>query len=373
MSLLEWVLSSITALLMTATLLPLSRIEHWCVRGLDFPRMQIACALAVLFAMQTLCLSGGAATPLVWGLWLLTLGCLALQGWWILPYTRLYKPEVLSAQQEDVANTVRVMTANVLTTNRNVHALLALVKRYQPDLLVTLETDQWWQDKLSPLKGTYPHVVQQPMDNLYGMHLFSRYPLSDTEVQFLVEDDVPSIHTLVTLPSGRKVRLHCLHPAPPSPTENETSSERDAELVMVGKRAADSTLAVIVTGDLNDVAWSTTTRLFRKLSGLLDPRVGRGMFNTFHAEHWYFRWPLDHLFHSAHFHLVAMQRLPAFGSDHFPVLVTLLHTGSECPQQDGLESDADDRELAREKMDDEGVQVADVHLPGGAGTAVQSV
>jgi len=174
-SLLEWGLSSITALLLTATLLPLSRIEHWCVRGLDFPRMQIACALAVLLATQTMCLSV-AATPLVWSLWLLTMWSLALQAWWILPYTRLHKAEVLSAQQEDVANTVRVMTANVLTTNRNVHALLALVERYQPDLLVTLETDQWWQDKLSPLKDTYPHRVQQPMDNLYGMHLFSRYP-----------------------------------------------------------------------------------------------------------------------------------------------------------------------------------------------------
>ncbi len=31
------------------------------------------------------------------------------------------------------------------------------------------------------------------------------------------------MHTLLVLPSGRRVCLHCLHPAPPSPTENETS------------------------------------------------------------------------------------------------------------------------------------------------------
>lgn len=270
------------------------------------------------------------------------------------------------ADGERKADRLSIMSANILMTNRRADLLLKIVRAEKPDVLVTLETNAWWEAALVSLEADYPHRLKCPLENLYGMHLYSRLPLEDSRIQFLVEKEVPSMHTLVVLPSGRRVCLHCLHPAPPSPTENPTSQERDAELVMVGRSVARAKFPVIVSGDLNDVAWSATTRLFRKVSGLLDPRIGRGMYNTFHAGHRWFRWPVDHFFHSKHFTLVRLRRLPWCGSDHFPVFIELECGDQFAHDQEGISADHADQSEAKKKMAKKAVSSVEVHRPGEA-------
>lgn len=355
------IIATLVGLILLATLLPFSRRTEWLIRDLDFPRLQIAfLALATLAAELTLLDMGDADTI---ALVAITAACLLYQAWWIFPYTRVYPNEVKAALDVDEAERIRILTANVLAPNHNAEGLIAMIREHRPDVFVTLESDAWWQERLDALESDYPYSMKCPLDNLYGMHVYSRLALEDTAIQFLVEDDIPSMHALVVLESGRKVRMHFLHPAPPSPTEHDESTERDAELLVVAKSVADLDTPVVVAGDLNDVAWSVTTRLFRKISGLLDPRIGRGMFNTFHAGIPFLRWPLDHLFHSRHFTLSFIRRLPKFGSDHFPMLVELAYDRKHGADQEGLQADAGDEALAREKIAAEPVKVSDVHEP----------
>lgn len=348
----------LTAIIALATVLPLFNFTHWIVRGFDFPRFQIAVFSFVLLLAIFICMD--IQTPVTLVLISVTTLCLIWQLWWILPYTPLSSKEVKKSQEDNPDQKLNIITSNVLTPNRNAETLVKLVKQYQPDILVTLESDSWWEQQLEVLESTMPYTVKCPLDNLYGMHLYSKLPLHDSEISYIVEEDIPSIHTSIEMKTGQKVQAHFIHPAPPSPSENTKSAERDAELVVVAKKVAEQRQPIIVAGDLNDVAWSKTTRLFRKISGLLDPRIGRGMFNTFNAKLPILRWPLDHLFHSTHFTLCTIKRLPSIGSDHFPLFTSLALNPERHTEQDGIEPDGKDVEEAEEMAAEEGVNKEDV-------------
>lgn len=343
--------------------IPFLRIEGWWVRGFDFPRLQFATFAAVLGVIDFWLLE----FPNPWS-WSAVGACaiaLAIEAWWILPYTPFSKKEVVDCRTPDQGQSIAVMTANVLQPNKRADDLLKIVLDNQPDILVALETDAWWQENLDVLEREhgYVHTAKCPIDNLYGMLVYSRLPFENTKIQYLVEEGVPSVHTLARLASGDAVRMHFIHPAPPSPSENTESSERDAELIMVGKSVAKARIPAIVTGDLNDVAWSRTTRLFRAASGMRDIRIGRGMFNTFHATQWYLRWPLDHLFCSDHFELAEIRRLPKYGSDHFSMFVKLIWTPQDSNDAEPLQPDQDDKEMMDAKLNDENVSPNEVHQP----------
>lgn len=341
-------LAVFTFIFTAATLLPLSRYQKWWVRILDFPRLQIAAGIAGLMILQfsLLPLSQTAS----WLLIGINICCFLYQAWWIFPFSPLFPAEV-KLSHPGGSESLKIITGNVLADNKKYNRFLNIIRKNQPHIIVTLESDMRWQIHLDKLEHQYPYTVKCPKNNLYGMHVYSRLPLENADVKYLVEPDIPSIHAEAVLPSQQRIQLYFLHPKPPFPTEAEESTERDAEIIVVAKMAAQSNLPVIVTGDLNDVAWSATTRLFRKISGLLDPRIGRGMFNTYHADYWFIRWPLDYFFHSSHFTLEKLIRLPPFGSDHFAILIELIYQPEKKPEQKALQADADDRHQADEKLE----------------------
>ena len=340
--------------------------DEWWFRGADFPRLQILALGLIAFILMLVW-----DAPWNWVREVILLGVIAAVAYqlkMVLPYTFMWKKQVKTVAKTELQpeRQISLIVSNVLTPNTQYHLLLQQIRQHQPDLILTLESDAHWQQALNVLEDDYPYRVAVPLDNLYGMHLYSRLALKDIEVKFILSDEIPSIHATVILRSGQPVQLYCLHPKPPSPTEAKDSTLRDAELLIVGDQIKDLDESCIVMGDLNDVAWSRTTRLFQRISGLLDPRVGRHFVNTFHADYPLLRWSLDHVFHSTDFALVQMQRLAHIGSDHFPVYV-VLQTGRvfELAQEELEQTEADEQEAQEaiedgiEKAEREGKQVTD--------------
>lgn len=332
------------ALCVVTALVPLLPVNWWWVRIGDFPRLQ----LAIFYAIGLVSLTPywrrksariGLAAYVV---------CIGIQAYWIYPYLSVTPNEVEWAQSDDPAARLRIMSANVLESNRRAEALLQLVEQQNPDVLVLLEVNQRWIEDLKPLESRFRFHLTHPLENKYGMALYTNLEVISAEVRAMVLPEIPSIDATLRLRNGTPVRLFAVHPNPPRPGEDTT--KRDAELVLVGREVKDDP-TVIVLGDLNDVGWSRTTDLFQEVSGLLDPRIGRGMYSTFDAKSWIWRYPLDYCFHSEDFRVAEMKRLPYIGSDHFPLLVELSHEPAARQTQEGQELDQGDREDAQEAVE----------------------
>ena len=325
--------------------IPLLRHDAWWVRIFDFPRLQVAALALVPLVGVWFWLEEG---WLFYATLALATVAFGLEFARILPYTPLWRKETRDAEGGNP--TVRLLIANVLMSNRKKEGLLRYVEQTQPDLIVLDEPDAWWEQQLRPLETDFPHTLKDARGNTYGMLLYSRLPFEEAEKRCIVEEDVPSFHVCFRL-GGQRVLLHCIHPKPPYPKEATSTTDRDAELIVVGRLAALEEEPTLVAGDLNDVAWSHTTRLFQKVSGLLDPRRGRGMYNTFHAKVPFLRFPLDHVFHSEHFRLVRLERGPGYGSDHFPILVELELDPDAQYEQEAPALDRDAAEEADETVE----------------------
>jgi len=337
--------------IVTVSLVPLIRNDNWIFRIFEYPRAQKLFINIILLSVFVFIADWNSLHSVIFAA---LLGANALYLFYqIFPYTILSQRQLKDQKIPAEGRNFKLLICNVYQDNRNVQPCLDCIKDYDPDIVILVETDVWWKEKLASLEEKYPHRIMKPLENTYGMLLYSRLELIDPRVHYLIEEGIPSIHTKVKLPCGELFHLFSVHPQPPVPQENPRSTERDAELLLVAKKAKGCKLPVVVAGDLNDVAWSYTTELFMKTSGLLDPRRGRGFFNTFHAKHWFLRWPLDHIFCSEHFHLTALKRLPSVGSDHFPMFVQLAlnHEQRQENAKDKLEADAEDLEVAEEKIE----------------------
>lgn len=313
---------------------PATRNPHWFFRTADFVRLQ-----SLLIQLILLVLLLYFETKYSIFSWILLIAFLASMGYQcfkVFPYSSLF-PKRRSHASTD--GHVSILAGNVLQTNKRYQVFLSEIKRFDPDLVLAMETNKEWENGLLEIERVYPYTVKVPLENFYGMHLYSKKELENVEVKYQIEDDKPSIFFDYRIEGNLPIFFCCLHPAPPSPTENETSKERDAELMITGKQIRHKDKPTVVCGDMNDVVWSRTTRLFKKMTGMIDPRIGRGFFSTFHANYFFLRFPLDHLFHTRDLYVGKMIRSKNFGSDHFAMYYEIHHKKKvETPKNPKLEA-----------------------------------
>lgn len=344
MRILTLILCTIT---LAATGLPLINTATWWIRILDFPRIQIAVFTLVVtvLAYFFVDIKWQLKLPLLF----IMIVALVYQIQYVVVYTPLYKTQAKDSNEPVGENSMTLLVSNVLMENDDKVRFHKLVKKHNPDVVLINEPDQKWATSISKLDGDYPYSIKYPMDNTYGMILLSKFPLTESTINFLVKDNIPSVFTKITLPSGSKIDLYGVHPEPPKPGSD--TYERDTELLIIGKKIKKTNNPTIVAGDMNDVGWSVTSKLFRKYSKLVDPREGRGLYNTYNVDVPLLRYPLDHIFYSSEFGLIDLKTLKDIGSDHYPLLIRLNYEPDSKNTKEIENTDANEEERVEEKID----------------------
>ncbi|MFN3150037.1 endonuclease/exonuclease/phosphatase family protein [Bremerella sp.] len=355
-SALIWLARITLALLVIVSLAPLVNTGYWVVRLCDFPRVQ----LLFLLLVPTLAIVAHA-----WGTrgfklqhWIVGAVILATATWQaahVLPFTPLWPQELADASEQP---NLRLMVANIKYGNTQFEEVSQVIELADPDLLLLIEINQKWSAELNPLRQAYTHHVEVIRDEGLGLALWSKLPIYEDQVKYLVSERRPSIFATLTLPDGKTMQVAGLHPTPPglkddTPGGRRDSRVRDAELVLVAQEVqANADAAWLVTGDFNDVAWSHTTRLFKRLSGLGDPRVGRALLTTFHADYPPLRYPIDHVFLSQGSTVGKFERVYLPGSDHFAVLAEFHVTGNAVPEKASSSDEVEAQEIVKEGEQD---------------------
>ncbi|QAA81786.1 endonuclease/exonuclease/phosphatase family protein [Aequorivita sp. H23M31] len=314
------ILHILTIFFIISPFFPATGNLHWFFRTADFVRLQSLFIQLVLLIL--LIFLDNPFTTFSWILLAALVLSMIYQLLKVAQYSSFY-PRKQSHASTD--GHVSILAGNVLQTNSCYPDFLNEIKRLDPDVVLTMESNKEWENCLSPIEKDYPFSVKVPLENFYGMHLYSKIKLENVEVNYQIEDDKPSIFFDLRIADNPPIYFCCLHPAPPSPTENETSKEADAELIITGKKIREEDKPTVVCGDMNDVVWSRTTRLFKKMTGMVDPRVGRGFFPTYNANYFFLRFPLDHLFHTKDLYVGKMIRSNYFGSDHYAMYYEIHH------------------------------------------------
>lgn len=305
-------------LLIAATLIPIVESNRWWVRIFIFPQAQFTILLILLALAVPFLLNLRRTPPKL--LLAALVACIAYQLHYLLPFTPLWQDDARTARSCAAEDRLRVLVLNVREGNETEAPVLDLVRDVRPDLFLALEMDSHWTRALEPLRARMPHVVSAPRDDPWGLTLYSRLPLSSPEIRYVVEDYVPSIKTGVRLGSGALVDFYGLHPKPPL---MHGTGSGEAEVIRVGREIGASGRPSVLAGDLNDVPWGYAAKRMLDVSGMVDPRIGRAFDATFKAGNPLMRWPLDHVYFTPHFGLIAFDPLRDVGADHFPLLAEL--------------------------------------------------
>lgn len=260
---LKFVLYTIALLIAVFSILSIFRnTENRILKMMDFLRIQyfiisVFCLIVILFVIK----------KWRWYKYLILLfitSGIVVNGSYIINYTSLVPETVPTSKTiSSTAAQFSLLLANVKMSNRNSQNLISIINQRDPDLILAMEVDKWWDNKLEIFVNDYPFSQKVILDNTYGMILFSKLPLLKKDIYYLNNKNVPSFESTILLNNGKKLSLFCMHPVPPTHFKKlpDNAGQKEKALIKMGAMVNNREYPTVVAGDLNDVVWSNVDKL----------------------------------------------------------------------------------------------------------------
>ena len=216
------------------------------------------------------------------------------------------------------APVLKVITYNVNTGNDRHREVCGYLENEDADIVLLTEVDREWLSDLSSLNARYPHRIEVPRSDNFGMALFSKTAFIHQRVRTSGPYNLPWIEADVHW-DGHPVRLIGLHPLPP--VSGQDSASRNEQLMEAADLLADR--PGILLGDLNLTPYSSWFPEILSRGHLVDTGANTGFSPTWSPYSPLLGIPIDHVLTGRGLAPVRRMVGPTMGSDHHPLIVQI--------------------------------------------------
>jgi endonuclease/exonuclease/phosphatase (EEP) superfamily protein YafD len=244
-------------------------------------------------------------------------------------------PIFFSASGQPVANSqepLRIMSFNVLGSNRSHADVVSEIRRHDPDVLIVVEYTMSWEKALAEIKSDYPYQLEQPRWHGFGIALFSKLPLQDGGIvaSMPLANDLPVVKATIHF-ADKPLEIFGAHLI--NPIGEERRKLRTEQFTALAEELSKAPAERVLLGDFNCADWSSEFRGFVRKTGLRDSRQGFGILPSWSPQGLeILSIPIDHALVSKG--LVVLNRATGkkAGSDHCPVIIDLTWKAESKPE-----------------------------------------
>lgn len=214
---------------------------------------------------------------------------------------------------------LKLLHANVLSSNTEYDRLIRLLDTEAPDLVMLQEVSPDWLVALDELRADYPYSYAEAREGNFGIALFSRVPLRSVSHFDSPPFGYPTI--VASLDIDGQV-LHFIGTHPMIPVSGTFYDARNEQLAGVARLLGKQAEPKILVGDLNLSQWDINYKRLEQQGGVRNARKGFGILPTWPVFIPFAMIPIDHVLVSETISVTGFYSGPRIGSDHLPLVVT---------------------------------------------------